>query len=107
MRRAVWFVAGAGAGVYASVRARRAAQALSVEGLQDRAGAAVLGLRLLREEVARGRAEAEPVVRERLGVPRPGSTPTPQALAAAPNPAPDQPHQPSPHAPHAQEAGTD
>ena len=68
MRRGLWFVAGAGAGVYAVVRGRRAAEILAAEGLRDRLGAAGLGLRLLREEVAAGKAEAEVDLRERLGL---------------------------------------
>jgi len=68
MSRSLWFVAGAGAGVYAAARARRAAEALTIDGLRDRVGAAVVGLRTVREEVARGRAEAEPELRRRMGV---------------------------------------
>lgn len=68
MRRGVWFVAGAGAGVYATVRARRAAEALTREGLADRWHALALGARLLRDEVAQGRAEAETELRERFGL---------------------------------------
>ena len=68
MSRAVWFVAGAGAGVYAALRARRAAEALSVDGLRDRVGAAVVGARIFRDEVAQGKADAETDLRERLGV---------------------------------------
>ena len=36
MRRGLWFVAGAGAGVYAMVRGRRAAEAFTADGLRDR-----------------------------------------------------------------------
>jgi hypothetical protein len=68
MSRSLWFVAGAGAGVYAVVRGRRAAEALTVDGLRDRLGAAALGLRLFRAEVAQGKAEAEIDLRERLGL---------------------------------------
>lgn len=68
MSRALWFAAGAGAGLYAAVRARRAAEVLTVDGLQDRVGAAVVGLRIFRDEVAQGRADAETGLRERLGV---------------------------------------
>lgn len=66
MSRGLWFVAGAGAGVYAMVRGRRAAEALTGDGLRDRAGAVVLGARMFRDEVAQGRAEAETGLRERL-----------------------------------------
>ena len=68
MRRPIWFAAGAGAGVYAMVRGRRAAEALSVEGLRDRWRALALGARLVREEVARGSAEKETELRERYGL---------------------------------------
>ena len=34
MRRGLWFVAGAGAGVYAMVRGRRLAEAFTAEGLR-------------------------------------------------------------------------
>lgn len=68
MSRGLWFVAGAGAGVYAALRARRAAEILTVEGLQDRVGAAVVGLRVFRDEVAQGRADAETDLRGRMGL---------------------------------------
>jgi len=68
MRRPIWFAAGAGAGVYAMVRGRRAAEALSVDGLRDRWSGLALGARLVREEVARGSAEKETELRERYGL---------------------------------------
>lgn len=52
--RVVWFVAGTAAGVYASVKARRAAQRLSVPGIADQAAALGLGLRELADEVRDG-----------------------------------------------------
>ncbi|WP_232676021.1 DUF6167 family protein [Nocardioides sp. R-C-SC26] len=66
MSRAVWFVAGAGAGVYGMLRARRVAEALTVDGLRDRVGAAAVGARMFRDEVAQGKAEAEFHLRDRL-----------------------------------------
>lgn len=66
MSRSVWFVAGAGAGMYAMVRARRLAEAVTWDGLRDRAGAAVVGLRVFTEEVAQGSADKEAELRERL-----------------------------------------
>lgn len=66
MSRGLWFAAGAGAGIYAMVRGRRAAEVLTYDGLHDRLGALALGARLFRDEVAQGRAEAEPQVRARL-----------------------------------------
>ncbi|GAA1728815.1 DUF6167 family protein [Aeromicrobium alkaliterrae] len=52
--RIVWFVAGTAAGVYASVKARRAAYRLSVPGIADQAAALGLGLREMRSEVRDG-----------------------------------------------------
>ena len=39
MSRALWFVAGAGAGVYGLVRGRRAAESFTADGLRDRVDA--------------------------------------------------------------------
>jgi hypothetical protein len=75
MRRGLWFAAGAGVGVYAMLRGRRAAEALTVDGLQDRLQALGVGARLFRDEVATGKAEAESRLRERFG---PAYDPTPQ-----------------------------
>lgn len=72
MSRGLWFVAGAGAGVYAMVRGRRAAEALTVDGLRDRVGAAVVGARMFRDEVAQGKADAETDLRQRTGLGPPG-----------------------------------
>jgi hypothetical protein len=68
MRRGFWFVAGAGAGVYAMIRGRRLAEAATVDGLRDRAQALALGARMFRDEVAQGQAEAEMGLRERFGL---------------------------------------
>jgi hypothetical protein len=68
MRRGLWFVAGAGTAAYVMVRGRRAAEALTVDGLKDRLGALELGARMFREEVAQGRVEKESELRERLGL---------------------------------------
>ncbi|PVG82878.1 hypothetical protein DDE18_11030 [Nocardioides gansuensis] len=72
MRRGFWFVAGAGAGIYTVVRGRRAAEALTADGLRDRARALALGARLFTDEVAAGQAEKETELRERLGLPPTG-----------------------------------
>jgi hypothetical protein len=48
------------------LRGRRAAEALTADGLHDRWQALALGARLFREEVAGGKAEAEARLRERL-----------------------------------------
>jgi hypothetical protein len=68
MNRGLWFVAGAGAGIYAMVRGRRAAEAVTAEGLHDRMEALFLGARLFRDEVAQGAAARETELRERFGV---------------------------------------
>lgn len=68
MGRGVWFVAGVGAGVYAMVRGRRAAEAFTVDGLRDRLSGLEVGARLLRDEVAQGQLEKETELRERLGL---------------------------------------
>jgi hypothetical protein len=70
MNRAVWFVAGAGAGAYALTRARRAAEVLTPEGLADRLAGLSLGLHLFGAEVRAGMAEKEHDVRERIGLAR-------------------------------------
>lgn len=63
--RGAWFAAGAAAGVYGAVKVRRVVEALTVDGLRDRVGAAVVGVRLLREEAAQGMADAEQDLRRR------------------------------------------
>ena len=68
MRRGLWFVVGAGAGVYAMIRGRRAAEAFTAEGLHDRWNALSLGARMLRDEVATGKADAESRLRERFAL---------------------------------------
>lgn len=68
MRRGLWFVAGAGTAVYVMVRGRRAAEVFTVDGLKDRLGALEVGARLVRDEVAHGKAEKESELRERLGL---------------------------------------
>ena len=68
MARSFWFVAGAGAGVYAMSRARRLAEAATVEGVRDRLEALRVGARIFRDEVAAGQAEKETELRQRLGL---------------------------------------
>jgi hypothetical protein len=82
MSRGLWFAAGAGAGIYAMVRGRRAAEVLTYDGLHDRLGALAVGARLFRDEVAQGRAEAETQVRARFGAPT--LDPTPQLERGTP-----------------------
>ncbi len=68
MGRPLWFVAGAGVGVYATARARRAVAALTADGLRDRVRGWQAGARIFAEEVQQGRAERETELREQLGL---------------------------------------
>ena len=68
MNRSLWFVAGAGAGVYAMVRGRRAAEAFTADGLRDRLSGLTVGMRMFRDEVAAGRVEKETELRHQLGL---------------------------------------
>ena len=68
MNRAVWFVAGATTGVYAMVKARRVAEALTPEGLRDRLAGLSLGAQLFTEEVRTEMAARENDLRNRLGL---------------------------------------
>ena len=68
MGRPLWFVAGAGVGVYAAARARRVAESLTADGVRDRVRGWQVGARMFAEEVQQGRAEAETDLRERLGL---------------------------------------
>lgn len=63
--RSAWFAAGTAAGIYATVRARRLAEAFTPDGVRDRIGALGLGARMMREEFEQGRADAEADLRER------------------------------------------
>lgn len=68
MRRGFWFVAGAGAGVYVVIRARRAAETFTPDGLRDRLAGLSVGAQLFADEVRVGMAESETDVRSRLGI---------------------------------------
>ncbi len=68
VRRGLWFVAGTAAGVYATTKARRAAEALTVDGLHDRFTGWFAGARVLRDEVDAGRREKETELRTRLAL---------------------------------------
>ena len=68
MNRGVWFVAGAGAGVYAMLRGRRAVEAFTADGLRDRFHALGVGARMFADEVAQGQAESETELRARMGL---------------------------------------
>lgn len=68
MRRGFWFVAGAGAGVYVVIRARRAAETFTPDGMRDRLAGLSVGAQLFADEVRVGMAESETDVRARLGL---------------------------------------
>lgn len=75
--RAVWFVAGSAAGVYASAKARRAAYRVSMPGLIDQAAALGTGWRAFADEVRDGMTSAEDRIAHQL-------TPRRTPLEAAP-----------------------
>ena len=64
--RTLWFVAGTAAGVYASTQARRAVEALTVDGVHDRLTGWFAGAAVLREELRAGMQDKEDELRERL-----------------------------------------
>jgi hypothetical protein len=68
MRRGLWFVAGMGVGVYAVTKARRAAEALSPDGLRDRLAGLSLGAHLLAEDVKAEMAGKETDLRKKLNL---------------------------------------
>ncbi len=68
MKRGFWFAAGAAAGVYGMVKARRAAEVFTADGLRDRANAASVGARLFREEFHQGMADSENDLRQRYEI---------------------------------------
>jgi hypothetical protein len=68
MRRGFWFVAGAGTGVYVMIRARRAAEVFTPEGLRDRLAGLGVGAHLFADEVRTGMDARETELRQRLGL---------------------------------------
>ncbi len=68
MSRALWFVAGAATSAYALVKARRAAEALTPEGLGDRLSGLRRGAELFADELRTERDAKESELRERLGL---------------------------------------
>jgi hypothetical protein len=68
MSRSLWFVAGAGAGVYAMTKVRRTAEVLTADGLADRLAGLSVAAHLFRSEVRAGMAEKENDLRGRLGL---------------------------------------
>ncbi|MGI8615038.1 MAG: DUF6167 family protein [Nocardioidaceae bacterium] len=90
--RGFWFVVGAGAGLYASVRGRRLVYRCTPAGLADQLAAVEVGARAFAEEVRTGMAEKEEEVATALQLPRAVSVR--RAAGRAPEPALDE----SPHA---------
>jgi uncharacterized protein DUF6167 len=66
MNKGIWFLAGTAAGAYAVTRARRAAEALTYDGLHDRLSGLFVGARLFASEVRQGAGQKEAELRERL-----------------------------------------
>jgi hypothetical protein len=83
--RVFWFAVGAGTGVYAMVKTRRAAERLTPAGIGDQLGALSFGARLFRDEVVVGMSERESQLREHLAVldsgPAPEQAQRPQQLS--------------------------
>ncbi|HEX7739601.1 MAG TPA: DUF6167 family protein [Marmoricola sp.] len=82
MRRGIWFTAGAAVGAYGVIRARRAAEAFTPDGLRDRLAGLSVGAQLFREEVRAGMDEKETELRERMGLMLDGNQP--KALGGTP-----------------------
>jgi Family of unknown function (DUF6167) len=68
MSRVFWFALGAGSGVYAMVKTRRAAERLTPSGIADQVGAVGHGFRLFGEEVRSAMVERETRLRARLAL---------------------------------------
>ncbi|HYG94428.1 MAG TPA: DUF6167 family protein [Nocardioides sp.] len=68
MRRGFWFTAGAATGVYGLVKVRRLVETFTPDGMRDRVGAAFVGARMFREELARGMTDAETDLRQRYQI---------------------------------------
>ena len=64
--RVLWFAAGTAAGVYASTKVRRAAEALTVDGVHDRLTGWFAGARVLTDELRAGALEKETELRGRV-----------------------------------------
>ncbi len=80
MNRTLWFVAGAGVGVYAVSKARRTAELFTPEGLADRLAGLSLGAHLFGEEVRAGMHEKEDELRDRFAPALQGQSTRPREL---------------------------
>lgn len=69
MSRAVWFVAGASAGVYAMNKARQFAGTLTAEGLRARWEGVTHGVRLLAQDAKQAQVSREDELRQQMGLP--------------------------------------
>lgn len=74
MSRTLWFMAGAATSAYAISRARRAAEALTPDGIRDRLAGLSLGAQLFSDELREEMAVRETELRERLGLRLDGDT---------------------------------
>ncbi|KAJ1684331.1 hypothetical protein LUZ63_020624 [Rhynchospora breviuscula] len=66
LMRPLWFVAGAGAGLWVAFKARRAAEALTPEGFGDRVAGLQVGWEMFADEVRAGMSEKESELRARV-----------------------------------------
>ncbi|HET7326913.1 MAG TPA: DUF6167 family protein [Nocardioidaceae bacterium] len=88
MSRMFWFTVGAGSGVYAVVKTRRAAERFTPSGLADQLAALGHGARLFSGQVREGMAEHETELRSRLELAH-ADRPDQTALPPTPEGAPD------------------
>lgn len=85
MSRGLWFVAGAGVGVYAMSKARRLADSMTTEGLRARWQGVTHAARLLGEDITTAQARREVELRDSFGLAVLSNTPQ---LSSAPPSAP-------------------
>ncbi len=69
MGRALWFAAGAGAGLWTTLKARRIAHRLTPDGVTDQVATWGLGARAFADEVRLGMAEREAEIAQELALP--------------------------------------
>jgi hypothetical protein len=69
MGRTFWFVAGASAGLYTTIKARRLAYRLTPEGIADQLASLGLGARAFADEVRAGMADREAQIAHQLALP--------------------------------------
>ncbi len=91
MSRALWFAAGAGAGLYGALKARRLAYRASPSGLADQAGALRQGALALVDDVRTAARRREAELAEDLGL-SPHNPPAPEPAAGQASGAPGTAH---------------